>query len=125
MDIEGTLVCSDVCLPAAHHLFPKTNDFLHQCARTLLSRKGADTAFLITLLEIFFVREQDGEQNLPDISTITLDAVRERLAQAPSVRLVCDLKEGDERIWGCVVADQICINAEVALALESTTVRIV
>lgn len=59
--------------------------------------------------------------------------VLHELRQDPEVRLLGDLKADGERLWGCTAEDDadigkfgpgICLNEDVAKALEKTEVRI-
>ncbi|KAJ7461524.1 hypothetical protein FB451DRAFT_484955 [Mycena latifolia] len=133
MSLQGHLEYPNIFTSAHAQRFPKTSQILADCANALTGGIFADCFFLV-LLDIVIQRRKARRESKSNVLQLSSEDVRKhlsRVSQQPEVALVQGLKtEHGEQLWGCMPKDDtdvqnfgrtICINAELALALEAST----
>ncbi|KAJ7074228.1 hypothetical protein C8F01DRAFT_13088 [Mycena amicta] len=117
--LSGTVECPNVCDPQHANTYPLTHKLLLACAKALQCPAGVH-AYATILGDIAIER---------GLATPGPRLMEAQLAQPPQVRLVKDLKNAGERLWGCIAKDDqdvaiygagICLNSDMTTALEST-----
>ncbi|KAJ7719087.1 hypothetical protein DFH07DRAFT_784723 [Mycena maculata] len=131
ISLTGETECENVC-PAIvdeNFKFPKTRGILLDTAKAM-RRRTCILLFAITLNDIQLAHHRRDPTYY--VAFDSLAKVEAWLQPLPEVRLVRDLKGDGHRIWGCVpqsennnriFGEAICINSDMAHALESATIQ--
>ncbi|KAJ7472367.1 hypothetical protein B0H11DRAFT_2038754 [Mycena galericulata] len=126
MVLTGIIQCVNVCDKKYSLRYPKSHTILLACARALANPNIAAIYFSL-LVQIQAHRNTSHEHH----DLVDLQEVLRQLARDPEVELVRDLGSGSGRLWGCVAkhaadtfkfGEGICLNEDIAQALESTQV---